>query len=397
MFLIRIIFKKILLLILLKLSGCDILVYDIESRSIEIEFKDVPSKFGEAVPPEGITGLVVYSNPPEACVAIQKPPILQNYTGKWIVLIRRYGCEFELKVRNAQIAGYDAAIVHNVDSSVLKPMAADNPNKIHIPSVFIGSEAGLLIKNNYLFDNGYFILITDDVPFNFTSQLLIIFSVLVAFCIFVIIFFLIVKYFKDRRRQRRYCLPKSSLNKITIHKFKKNDPYEICAICLEEYVENDKLRVLPCSHAYHSKCIDPWLTKSRRVCPVCKRKVFTTGETAAESDSDTEDETAPLVRASGTTTNAGTFTRAIENPLRRWSSSDSGSALGSAATTPSSRTNSYRSVPEAGRHFRRAVGGDEVRNVPHEYSINSGSENRGSTPGRISRQRSIPRNDTERC
>ncbi|EEB10883.1 sperizin, RING finger protein, putative [Pediculus humanus corporis] len=370
MFVVKNIFKKLFLFFLLKLANCDILVYNLNTSEVEIEFKDVPSKFGDAVPPEGITklmfmnfhrhelgggktllcdfnirfgfnGFTVYSNPPDACEYIEKPPNLPNYNGKWIVLIRRYGCEFEIKVRNAQIAGYDAAIVHNVNSSVLKPMAADNPNMIRIPSIFISSDAGLLIKMNYLYDNGYYILITDDIPFNFTSQLLIIFSVLIGFCFFVILFFLIVKYFKDRRRQRRYCLPKSSLKKITVHKFKKNDPYEICAICLEEYVENDKLRVLPCSHAYHSKCIDPWLTKKRRVCPVCKRKVFASGETVADFDSETEDETTPLVRNTGNgTTNAGTFAH-------------TGSDFGSISTVPSSRTDSLPSLADASRQTRR--------------------------------------------
>jgi len=28
------------------------------------------------------------------------------------------------------------------------------------------------------------------------------------------------------------------------------------------------------SPVYHMKCVDPWLTKNKRSCPVCKRKVI---------------------------------------------------------------------------------------------------------------------------
>jgi hypothetical protein len=60
------------------------------------------------------------ANPEQACSPI-KPPSdkYPNYLGNWIVLIRRYGCSFEEKIRAAQSANYSAAIVHNVNSSEL--------------------------------------------------------------------------------------------------------------------------------------------------------------------------------------------------------------------------------------------------------------------------------------
>jgi len=44
--------------------------------------------------------------------------------------------------------------------------------------------------------------------------------------------------------------------------------------------------------AFHRKCIDPWLTKTKHTCPLCKKKVFRRVSTADDSSSDgSSDET----------------------------------------------------------------------------------------------------------
>lgn len=63
--------------------------------------------------------MVVYAEPPTACHEIQGPPNSTSYIGNWIALIARYNCSFERKVRMAQKAGYDAVIIHNVNSNKL--------------------------------------------------------------------------------------------------------------------------------------------------------------------------------------------------------------------------------------------------------------------------------------
>lgn len=277
----------------------------------------MPAKFGGIIPPEGIKGMVVYADPPTACRKIQPPPNDTNYDGNWIVLIRRFNCSFEIKVRMAQEAGYDAAIIHNVNSNDLEPMSAKDSVGILIPSVFVSGITGVVIKENYLYDQLYFVLINDDLPFNINTHLLLPFAIVVGICFLIIVIFMIVRCIKDRRRQRRHRLPSSSLKKIPIHKYTKGDPYETCAICLDDYVEGEKLRVLPCAHAYHSKCIDPWLTKNRRVCPVCKRKVFAADEQVVTDESDSDDDTAPLIRDGHQGTQGGTFARQRENPFNR--------------------------------------------------------------------------------
>ncbi|EOA25266.1 hypothetical protein CARUB_v10018581mg [Capsella rubella] len=48
-----------------------------------------------------------------------------------------------------------------------------------------------------------------------------------------------------------------------------------CAVCLSEFSDADKLRLLPvCSHAFHLHCIDMWLL-SNSTCPLCRRSLST--------------------------------------------------------------------------------------------------------------------------
>lgn len=43
-----------------------------------------------------------------------------------------------------------------------------------------------------------------------------------------------------------------------------------CAVCLEEFVVGGrKLRMMPCSHSFHQRCIFDWLYRNRR-CPICR-------------------------------------------------------------------------------------------------------------------------------
>ena len=41
-----------------------------------------------------------------------------------------------------------------------------------------------------------------------------------------------------------------------------------CEICGQQYQIGQQQRTLPCGHDFHCRCIDPWLTTQRSVCPV---------------------------------------------------------------------------------------------------------------------------------
>ncbi|XP_034852776.1 E3 ubiquitin-protein ligase RNF13 isoform X3 [Mirounga leonina] len=254
----------------------DILAYNFENASQT--FDDLPARFGYRLPAEG------------------------------------------LKVLNAQRAGYKAAIVHNVDSDDLISMGSNDIDvlkKIDIPSVFIGESSANSLKDEFTYEKGV-VPVIHDVSFPTASSTkghiilvpefslpleyyLIPFLIIVGICLILIVIFMITKFIQDRHRARRNRLRKDQLKKLPVHKFKKGDEYDVCAICLDEYEDGDKLRILPCSHAYHCKCVDPWLTKTKKTCPVCKQKVVPSqGDSDSDTDSSQEEnevsEHTPLLR-----------------------------------------------------------------------------------------------------
>ncbi|XP_076270595.1 godzilla E3 ubiquitin protein ligase isoform X1 [Rhynchophorus ferrugineus] len=311
----------LLFIIFLQSTKADIYAIKYNSAFYYEEFIDEPAKFGPNINGT-FRGLLVNANGSFACnqSSLNPPPSFINAFKNWILLVPRYGdqnCTFEKKVRVAQLKGYDGVIVYNVGSNDTVSMSAANSSGINIPSVFVGEYSGRMLGGRYA-TRDYFIIITAQSPFNITTHLLIPFAIVVGICFLVMIVFMVVKYVKDRRRQMKYRLPTSQLNKIPTCKFQRGDRYETCAICLDDYIEGEKLRVLPCSHVYHTKCIDPWLTKNKRVCPICKRKVFASKEEPLDSDSDSDsDDTTPLIRPGVRGTQGGTFEVQNENPIQR--------------------------------------------------------------------------------
>ncbi|KAM6963274.1 E3 ubiquitin-protein ligase RNF13 [Aplochiton taeniatus] len=264
----------------------DINAYSFDNKTGS--FDDLPARFGYRLPSEGLKGFLVGARPENACEPIDPPPLRDNVTGAFIVLIKRFECNFDVKVLNAQKAGYKAAIVHNVDSDDLISMGSNDLDllkQIDIPSVFVGEETANSLKEDYTYEKGSHVVLMPDFSLPL-EYYLIPFLIIVGICLILIVVFMITKFVQDRHRARRSRLRKDQLKKLPIHKYKKGDAYDVCAICLDEYEEGDKLRVLPCSHAYHSKCVDPWLTKTKKTCPVCKQKVV---PSQGDSDSDSEE------------------------------------------------------------------------------------------------------------
>lgn len=147
-------------------------------------------------------------------------------------------------------------------------MSADNATGIRIPSVFVGHTTGKALATYNTPE--VVLVINDELPFNINTQLILPFSILIGLCFIIMVsvsldlFFLelngllcwqviymIYKCIREQRRLRRHRLPKSMLKKLPVLRYTKNNAnnkYDTCVICLEDFVEDDKLRVLPCSH-----------------------------------------------------------------------------------------------------------------------------------------------------
>lgn len=83
--------------------------------------------------------------------------------------------------------------------------------------------------------------------------------------------------------QQGAVMAKNTLSKVEIERLpiKTYDPTHSagktdCQICFSEYKAGERLRMLPCLHDYHVKCIDRWL-KENATCPICRADVSECG------------------------------------------------------------------------------------------------------------------------
>lgn len=135
-----------------------------------------------------------------------------------------------------------------------------------------------------------------------SSRLLFFFILLAVFLVcflnFLIVRFLLRRTGLVRPREvpegeapglpRRRTVPNSIVDNIHMEKFDPNTETQFeaatCSICLDDFESGQNVRVLPCEHRFHRKCVDPWLLRVSDACPLCKASVNTdtTQETAVD-------------------------------------------------------------------------------------------------------------------
>ncbi|KAK9712207.1 hypothetical protein K7432_007307 [Basidiobolus ranarum] len=238
-------------------------------------YQDRVAAFGPRLTERGINGTLVplETLTPEhkhACKVISPPPIKD-----WIALVERGKCSFIEKVRNMQESGAIAVVVGDSEFDSLVTMyASGDTSDVKIPSVFTPQSQYEQIRFLSLFvDEPMLVRLIKDDMLDWPLLDVIIVTLLSPTIMMTFIYGL--WRFRQRQRQKQDLAPVSVISNLPKKKFYKekrkgNEPQE-CVICLEDYIDEDELRILPCKHEFHIECIDPWLTTRKKFCPICKQ------------------------------------------------------------------------------------------------------------------------------
>ncbi|KAG0238537.1 hypothetical protein BGW42_004299 [Actinomortierella wolfii] len=245
---------------------------------------DRVAAFGPRIPEDGIIlNLIAVETFEGADQSACAPVIGAPADRSWVALVERGGdCSFVDKVRNMQASGAGAVIVgDNQRGGLVTMYARDDTSDVLIPSVFIAQHHYRELRYLSVELGREFLVKLTPEEMDWPIMDVIIFIVFSPAFVIVFLYFL----WRVRLRQQRLAdlAPTEVVSNLPIKVFytskvKENDPLE-CVICLEEYKDEDEIRVLPCRHEYHVACIDNWLTTRKKFCPICKRDICIPTET----------------------------------------------------------------------------------------------------------------------
>ncbi|KAG6496244.1 receptor homology region, transmembrane domain- and RING domain-containing protein 1-like [Zingiber officinale] len=257
----------------------------LRSKPFSFTFLDAPARFAVPVDGSGICGSLRVAEPLDACSGIEN-----NWTtlgdgdgggDSRFVLISRGVCNFEEKVRNAQDAGFGAAIIFDdQEKSSLYSMVGDSDG-IHIHAVFVSKMAGETLMKYARGEEGECCIGSsmDEAA----GTILVISFVSLVFIIIVLAAFMLARncrLLRQRAQNSPASMKREAVELLPCLTFRtaflsSKQTAETCAICLEDYRDGESLRVLPCQHDFHLVCVDSWLTKWGTFCPVCKHNMRT--------------------------------------------------------------------------------------------------------------------------
>ncbi|SAL95898.1 hypothetical protein [Absidia glauca] len=260
-------------------------------------YVDRMAAFGPRIAePEGLTG---YLMAPLSTDLRHGCEVMEAPSDEWIALVERGNCSFIEKIRYMQQSGAVAVVVGagkqgqririvvglQCRTQLLSSIGTGDTSDVQIPSVFVAQrQYQALLQQSELFRHPMQVRMekNDMLTWPLLDMLLV-----VVLSPAVMMLFIYTTWRMRQRQQRKEDLaPTDFVTKLPLRTFKAkqsdkattddssdDDRHAECAICLEDYVDGDNLRVLPCKHEFHASCIDAWLTGHKKFCPVCKSDV----------------------------------------------------------------------------------------------------------------------------
>ncbi|MCL7036664.1 hypothetical protein MKW94_002020 [Papaver nudicaule] len=61
------------------------------------------------------------------------------------------------------------------------------------------------------------------------------------------------------------------IENLPLHSLTRDDigKINVCAVCMDEFIVEEKVTFLPCLHYFHGNCVLPWLN-IHNTCPLCR-------------------------------------------------------------------------------------------------------------------------------
>merc|ERR1719354_590657 len=306
-------------------SGEQMSDLDIEYHTLSVSGATTPALFG-AILKENLSGPVIHVRHPACSPFTQEFPEIDSskITGtqynasvsKWIGVVQRGGCPFDQKVFYMQQAGFQAVLIFNNNvekGDVTVRMSAHSlGDEIYIFAGFLSRFDGMRLVSNLQIPKQPIFgvlspksndFITKEILLNGLSDMAVLFVLVIFTGSGFLLFGLILNFIYNLAiygelfavetmheasliilaianqepsapKLKTITFPLKTLTKSHLN----NDwrlggvkGQEACPICIEEYEMGDTVRELPCHHMFHDTCVDPWLLKHNRLCPVCKR------------------------------------------------------------------------------------------------------------------------------
>lgn len=215
-----------------------------------------------------VEALLYYPVPRNACSTIENDPMNESDNNYYVAYVPNYDACPGTNIRMLQdSSSFSIMLTYSPSAATLSERDFD--------TIIIDDKSFADYLENLLDSSppgSITLIFTEDLWGLYEKIILIMCMVLMcaislAICIFLCTYCTRWSWYKWRQRG----LTRWRIRQLPQRRYKPDkETTQTCPICLEDFKEGEKLRVLPCDHIFHPPCVDEWLQKWQRVCPLCK-------------------------------------------------------------------------------------------------------------------------------